>query len=250
MSNSYSSFCDDFYIEMYINTELDLPSDRDTLLSFFERIQKQFPSMGSFCRRDNGQYCLEENRDSGQYRWVAVEVDRIGAGFLNPPNFEDAYSLERLVIELAPYMLGVNHLDVDSLDVTLAMDFDCQGNHDEVIAEALLESTAFSCLQDLPDSKIIGFSPTMVTALDEDCRMQARISIESRTSAYEVRSGRYKTDEPVSLYFTIRRYPRPDEKFDALKSFERQCVLAEQLMVEKILTNFVRPLANAIAQRR
>ncbi len=42
--NSYSSLCDDFYLDMYINTELELPTGRDTILSFFERIQKQFPS--------------------------------------------------------------------------------------------------------------------------------------------------------------------------------------------------------------
>jgi len=250
MLNSYGSFCDDFYADMYISTELDLPKERDTLLAFFERIQKQFPSMGSFYRRQSGRYCLEESTDGGQYRWVTVEADRIGAGFVNPPSFEDAYCLDRLVIELSPYMLGVSHLDIDSLDVTFAMDFDYQGNHDEIVAEALLGSTAFSCLLDLPGSKAIGFSPTLVIALDEGCRTQARIGIESRTTAYEVRSGKYKPEEPITLYFTIRGHPRADEKFDALKAFERQCSLAEELMAEKILPNFVRPLVSAIAQRR
>ncbi len=156
MSNSYSSLCDDFYLDMYINTELDLPTQRDTILAFFERIQKRFPSMGCFYRRENNEYCLEEDRNAGQYRWITLEIDRIGSGVVNPSSFEEAYDQHKLVLELIPYMLSVNHLDIDSLDVTFAMDFDYIGSHDEVIAEALFGSTAFNCLLDLPSARAIG----------------------------------------------------------------------------------------------
>jgi len=250
MSNGYTTLCDDFYLDMYINTELDLPSERETILAFFERIQKQFPSMGCFYRRDNNEYCLEEDRNGGRYRWITLETDRIGSGVVNPANFEDAYSQDRLVIELVPYMLGVNHLDIDSLDVTFAMDFDCDGSHDEIIAEALFGSTAFSCLLDLPSAKPIGFSPAVVIALSNDCRTQARIGVESKTTVVEGGKQNYKSDEAISLFFTIRQYPSSTEKFDALKSFEYQCRLAEELMAEKIVPNFVQPLTNVIAQKR
>ena len=253
MSTSYNSLCDDFYLDMYINTELDLPSERDTLLSFFERLQKHYPTMGNFFRRERGQFCLEEGRDnpdSSGYRWVTVETDRIGSGYVNPPDLKQAYEQDRLVLELVPYMLGVNHLDIDSLDVTFGMDFMYRGNHDEIIAEAFFEGNVFGCLLDLPHSRALGFSPTVLTAISEDCRTQARISVESKTSCYEVRSERYTTEEPISVYFTVRQYPAPHEKFDALRSFDRQCELAEELMAGKILPNIVRPLISAIAQRR
>lgn len=250
MSNSYNSFCDDFYLDMHVNTEMDLPADRDTLLAFFERIQRHYPTMGNFYRAESGEYCLEENQESGEYRWVSVEDDRVGSGMVNPSNVEQVYAQDKLVLELIPYMLGVNHLDIDSLDVTYGMDFDYQGNHDEIIAEALFASTAFGCLLDMPNSKPLSFSPTVLTSLSEDCRTQARLTVESKTSAFEIRNQKYKPDEAISLYFTIRQYPRPDEKFDSLKSFERQCALAEELMVAKIMPQFVQPLANAIAQRR
>jgi len=132
--NSYSSLCDDFYLDMSVNTELDLPTERDTILSFFERIRKQFPSMGCFYRRGNSEYCLEEDRNLGQYRWVSLEMDRISSGVVNPSDFEMAYRQDRLVLELIPYMLSVSPLDIDSLDLTFAMDFDYAGSHDEVIA--------------------------------------------------------------------------------------------------------------------
>ncbi len=248
--NSYSSLCDDFYLDMYINTELDLPVQRDTILAFFERIQKQFPSMGRFYRRENNEYCLEEDLYLGRYRWIALEIDRIGSGAVNPSNFEEAFCQDRFVLELVPYMLSVSHLDIASLDVTFAMDFDYMGSHDEVIAEALLSQSPFNCLLDLPGSRAVGFSPAFVVALSEDSNTQVRISVESKTGVYYGGKQKHGSDEAISLSFTVRQYPTTTEKFDALKSFEYQCHLAQELMAEKIIPNFVMPLSGIIAQKK
>ena len=105
-TNSYGSLCDDFYIDMYVNTELDLPTERDTLLTFFDRIHRQFPTMGKFSRRDNGEYCLEEDPISGQYRWVSLEVDRVGSGAVTRRASRRCIKQNKLVLELMPYMLG------------------------------------------------------------------------------------------------------------------------------------------------
>jgi len=247
--NNYNLFCDDFYIDMYINTEIDLVFQRDTILAFFERIQKNFGSMCCFYRRQNNEYCLEDDRESSQYRWVALETERLGSGFVNPASFEDAYSLDKLILEIAPYMLSLSHLDVDSLDVVFAMDFDYRGNHDELIAEALFSTTAFNSLLDIPGSRPIGFSPALVVALSEDCRTQARISIDSKTSVFDPEKQKQSEDESITLSFTIRQYPPVIEKFDLLKSFEYQCGLLEELMAEKIIPNFAKPLSEAIAQK-
>src|ERR1700722_6762787 len=45
MYNPFSSFCDDFYVNMRLSTQLQLPHERDTVLHFFERIQKEFPTL-------------------------------------------------------------------------------------------------------------------------------------------------------------------------------------------------------------
>lgn len=249
-SNSFSSLCDDFYLDMYVNTELDLPTDRDTILTFFERIRKQFPSMGCFYRRTKNDYCLEEDREHGQYRWITLEADRIGSGVVNPSNLETAFEQDRLVLELVPYMLSISDLDIDSLDVTFAMDFDYSGNHNEVITEALLAHSAFSCLLDLPGARSIGCSPVLVVALSSDDRTQGRISIESKTNFYGTKRKDQVIEEAISLSFTVRQYPSTSEPFDSLKSFENQCQLANELMAEKIVPNFVLPLNETIAQKR
>jgi hypothetical protein len=249
-ANSFGSLCDDFYIDLYVNTELDLPTERDTVLTFFDRIHKQFPSMGRFMRRENNEYYLEEDHDSGRYRWVSLEGDRIGSGVSNPSTFEEVYNQDRLVLELMPYMLGVSPLDVDSLDLAFLMDFDCTGNHDEIIAEALFGTSAFASLLDGLQIKPIVFSPAMVVALSEDQRTQARVSIESKTSVYEPGEKEQEPDDAISLSLTVRQYPRADARFDAVASFEQQCQIAESLMIEKIVPYFVHPLTEVIAQRR
>ena len=245
----YNLLCDDLYLDMYVNTELELPNQRDTILTFLERIQKQFPSMTNFYRRDQ-HYYLEEENSSEQYRWVALEGNRIGSGIVNPGRFEIAYQQDKLVLELIPYMLGVNSLDIDSLDVAVGMDFDYRGNHDEVIAEALLGSSALNCLLDLPSSRAIDCSPEIVVSLSEDHRTQARISIESKTTVFDPREKEHQRDKFISMLFTIHQFPRAGEKFNAIESLDKQCRLAEKLLAEKIVPNIVQPLINTIAQKK
>ena len=248
--SSYSSLCDDFFLDMHVNTELDLPSERDTILTFFERIRRQYPSMGKFFRRNSNEYCLEEDRSIGQYRWIILETDRIGSGVVNPSDFDVAYSLDKLVLELMPYMLGVSSLDVDSLDITMTMDFDCHGSHDEVIAESLFAASAIGNMLDIPTAKPIGFSPSIIMSLSEDQYTQARISIESKTSVFEPEIKHLQNEEAISLSLTIRQYPRTGEVFDPIKSFNIQSKLAQDIMDEKIIPYFAQPLIAVIAQRR
>jgi hypothetical protein len=249
-AKSITSLCDDFYADMFVNTQLELPTGRETVLTFFERLQKQYPSMVSFYRSEPGQYCLEEDRNLGQYRWVNLESNRIGSGGVNPDPLEEVYKQDRLVLDLIPYMLGVSPLDIESLDVSFSMDFLYSGNQDEVIAEALFGSTAFGTLLDWPDAKAMGFSPAVVVALSEDTRTQARISVESKTSVLENSNPKSSSDDAITLSLTVRQFPPVAGRLDPVQSFTNQCRLAEELMTERIVPYFVQPLIGAIGQRR
>ena len=65
--NPFGSFGDDFYVNMTLNTEMPLPSNRESILDFFGRIQKQYPSMRNFYCRDKGDFVLEEDKGQGHY---------------------------------------------------------------------------------------------------------------------------------------------------------------------------------------
>jgi len=191
--------------------------------------------MNNFARRETGEYVLEQEQEGQRIRWVALESDRIVAGYADPDNTGQAYALHHQVLELMPYMLGVSPLDIDSMDVSYTMDFDYQGNHDEVIAEALLSNSSFSSLFDIPEAKPVNCCPSIIVALSEDCRLQARVGVESRTSAFDVRGEKFKTDDPISLYFTVRRYPLPGPDFNTQAAYKEQCKIAENLMFEKVI---------------
>ncbi len=121
--NAYGSFADDFYSNLNLNTEMQLPTGRETILGFFERIQKTYPSMRNFYTRENGDLVLEEDKDQGQQRWLSVEPRRICSGYLNPDSIDAAFEQHKLVLQLIPYMLSVSPMDCEALDLLFGFDF-------------------------------------------------------------------------------------------------------------------------------
>jgi hypothetical protein len=167
---------------------MELPSSRETVLHFFDGLQKAFPQMTDFDCRESGEYVLEEDREQGSYRWVTLESRRLCTGYVNPPEVEAADTHHERVLEMAPYHLDFSPLDCEALDVLFAFDFVFTGNHDEVVAEALGLHTTFENLLQLPGSRVINYEPSVMLALDESCRLQCRLNIETRTNAYQVRT--------------------------------------------------------------
>src|SRR5271163_1154144 len=108
MSHPYSSFCEDFYVNLRLGSQLSLPHQRETLLHFFERVQKEFPSMTRFRKSENGELNLEEDRGNQSYRWTSVETKRLSSGHVNAASIEDAMMLHKFLLELAPYHLGIS----------------------------------------------------------------------------------------------------------------------------------------------
>ena len=246
--NRYSSLCDDFYVNMNLGTEMELPNNRETILHYFERIQKKYPTMRNFYCRDKGDFVLEEDKDRGQYRWCTVENRRLCSGQVNPESIEESLEQHRLVLELAPYMLSVSPLDCEALDLLYGFDFTYRGNHNQLVAEALGVSPALEKLAELPGATIISHEPSLTLALDEECRLQCRLSIETRTNAYQVRMREYP-EEQLSVYLTARQYGSlgPDATFvSAMETLHKIC---EEFVEEYVIEQVLRPLARTIAMK-
>jgi len=247
--NPYSSLCDDFGVYVYLNTKMDLPSGRETVLHFFDRLRKTYPQMTDFDCRENGEFVLEEDREQGSYRWVTLESRRLCAGYLNPPSLDAADQLHEHVLEVAPYHLDLSALDCEALDVLYAFDFVYQGNHDEVVAEALGMTTTLDKLVQMPGSKVINYEPSLMLALDDACRLQCRLSIETRTSAFQVRTGSFP-EAPISVYFTVRQYWARSPHKTFLESFKNQRRVLQELIDQHVIPSVVRPLAQTIAAKQ
>jgi hypothetical protein len=247
--NDYSSLCDDFGLYVYLNSKMDLPSGRETILHFFDSLQKTFPQMTDFDCRESGEYVLEENREHGSYRWVTLESRRICTGFVNPPSLELADTQHERVLELAPYHLDLSPLDCEALDVVFAFDFTYTGNHDEVVVEALGLNAVLENLVQMPGHRVINYEPSLMLSLDEECRLQCRLSLETRTNAFQIRTGQFP-EAPISVYFTVRQYwgRQPFKSFG--ESYRNQRRIGQELVNNHILDGVVRPLAQAISAKQ
>ena len=96
---------------------------------------------------------------------------------------------------------------------------------------------------------MLHYQPTLMMALDESCQLQARLSIETRTSAYQVRTGQF-SESPVSVYFTVRQFwgKQPFKTF--VESYENQRRLLDELVNSHVIPNVITPLQRAIAAKQ
>jgi hypothetical protein len=244
----YSGFSDDFYINMNLNTEMELPSTRDAVLHYFDRLQKQYPGMRNFYCRDRNEFVLEEDKDRGRYRWATVESRRVSSGQVNPDTVEDAMKQHKLVLELIPFLLSVTSLDCESLNVMYGFDFTYSGNHNQLVAEALGVTPALERMTELPGATIISHEPSIQLALDEDCRVQCRLSVETRTGAYHVRTGDYP-EEQLSVYLTARRYGSLDVGETYVSAMDRLSQICQEIVDNHVIEHVLQPLQQTIAIR-
>jgi hypothetical protein len=242
----YASLADDMYVNVNLATEMELPGQRETVLHFFECIQKKFPTMRKFHARDKRDFVLEEDKEQGRYRWVAVEPRRLCSGHVNPTTIEEALEQHRLLLDLAPPLLSVSPLDCEALDVLFGFDFAFRGNHNALLAEALGPGPALEGVGDLPGSRIINFEPSLTIAVDEDCRTQVRVSTETRTNAFQVRTGEF-VEEQLSVYVTARQYGSLDAGVTYLDAVERLARLAQDVVDSYVVEQILRPLARTIS---
>lgn len=246
--NVYESLADDFFINMNLNTEMQLPSQRETVLEFFGRIQKSYPSMRNFYTRDTGDFVLEEDKDQARYRWMCLEPRRICSGLVNPDSVDEAMEQHLLSLELAPYMLTVSPLDCEALDFLFGFDFLYRGNHDELVAEALGTGSCFDSLLTIEGGRPLNFEPNLTMSLGNDCRRQCRVMVETRTNAYQVRRNDYPEDS-ISVYFTVRQYgslPHDGSFTQTLKELRSDC---EALLQKHVIEQILKPLAQAISRK-
>jgi len=248
MYTPFASVSDDFYINMRLATQLSLPHNRETVLHFFERVQRQFPEMSRFRKYDNGDLSIEENRDNDAYRWVTLESRRLCAGHVTPESLDDALKLHGMLLQQVPYDLGFSPVEVDYLDILFGFDLSFRGNHDEIIAESLLQDSPLACLLAEPGAKAVDIQPSITVALSEDCRLQGRVDIVTRTNSYQVRTGDYANDV-ISVYLILRRYwgDRPKEPME--KIFAQMAEKADHLCQTYIVPRVLRPISSAIASR-
>jgi hypothetical protein len=243
--NSYHSVCDDFYVNMNLNTEMELPRSREGVLHYFEQIRKRYPTMRHFYSRERGEFMLEEEKTAGSYRWTTVEPRRVLAGQVNPASPSDALELHRLALDLAPHTLSLSTLDCESLNLIFGFDYIYRGNHNQLIAEALGLPPAYEKFAERDETTLVGYEPSFQFTCDENSRLVGRVSFETRTTLQHIRSGEYP-EEQFSVYLTGRRYGSLDAGETFVSAYDQLVQFCERLLDEFVLENVLRPVQQAI----
>ncbi|SMP45920.1 hypothetical protein SAMN06265222_10228 [Neorhodopirellula lusitana] len=246
--SDYGVFGDEYYVNMNLSTEMELPQSRESVLHYFEQVRRRYPTMSNFYCREKDEFVLEEEKDGGSYRWVSTEPKRLNSGLVNPESYQDACDQHRAILELVPYELSISPLDCESLSVMLGFDFSCKGNHNEILHEAIGVAPGLEKFMNLPYGKMLSNEPAIQFSIDDDCRTQCRISFETRTTAFQVRSGEY-TEEPLSVYLMVRRYDSLGADEDYASEFDRLAKLCNELVDQYLVDSVLRPLQTAIAIR-
>lgn len=244
--NPYESLCDEFGVTAYVHAKLEMPTSREAVLHFFEALQKGQPSLTDFDKRSEEEYYLEEDREQGSYRWVSLDRRRLSCGFVNPPSLAAADEHIERVLDAAPYHLDLPGLAVDSVDVMYYFDLVYQGNHDQLVLEALGAGTPLEGFGQLSNVRVLHYQPNLTVALDESFQLQARLSVETRTNAYQLRTGNLPPDVPISVYLTVRQFWHRQPFASYLDSYRHQRRVLDELVQSYALPQVVQPLARAI----
>lgn len=247
--NPYAVLCDDFGLSASVASKTGFPQQRESILHFFETLQKAFPDLTEFDARENGEFALEEDREHGAYRWVNLERNRLGAGFVNPPSLEEADAQAVRILESAPYHLDLAALDIETLDVLFTFNFLYGGNHDEVVAEALGQHGALGGVLALPGVRVLDYKPTVTLALEDNCRLQCQLNVETRTNTYQVRTNQFP-EAPISVYFTVRQYWGRMGKTTLAEAYRRQRQLGQELLDAHVVPAIIKPLGETIANKQ
>src|SRR6056297_1020970 len=243
--SDYGMYSDDFYLNMNLATEMDLPQNRESVLHYFEQVRRRYPSMLNFYSREKSEFVLEEEKEQGAYRWVSIEPRRLNSGAVNPDSIESAVEQHRSILELVPYELSITPLDCESLSVMMGFDFNFRGNHNDLLTQAIGVAPGLERFTSLPYGKVLSNEPSIQFALDEECRTQCRISFESRTNAFQVRTGEFSEDL-ISVYLTVRRYDSLGIDESYAQEFGRIAGLCRDLIDEHLITSVLQPLQQAI----
>ena len=246
--NPYSSLCDDFGMTVNLASKMELPTGRETVLGFFDAVKKRFPRMTDFEKRGETEFALEEERDGGNYRFVTLDGRRLTMGAVNPPTLEAADELANTILEMAPYHEGISALETDYLDVQYYFDLDYKGNHDEITVEALGGDGPFDGFSKVGGTGVLNFQPSMMIALDSSGQLQARLSVETRTTPYHVRTGNFP-ELPISTYLTIRQFWHKQPFASYQESYKEQREKLDELVNDWLIPQVVLPMRSVIAAK-
>ena len=242
--NSFASLCTDFYINQKIMLSMDLPKMKELSSELFDRIRREVPEFERI-RPFEEELALETSEVERQYQWVGLRPRSISSGYVNPNHAEKAYSLHRLVLELAPYYLSLTPLQIECVELVFGFDLNARENRNAVVMRSLLSGSPLSSLVNDDIEQLIDVQPRIGFALNEACDLQAFVEIKTRTTAAETSTQMYR-DDPISVFLTVRKNGPIQDLDDLDATFSRLSGHIEHIAENRVIPDVVVPLHQSI----
>ena len=130
--------------------------------------------------------------------------------------------------------------------MTFNFQFDYEGNHNDLLAEAVglpegLEGLANS----VGRSRLVAFDPSFRIALSEDCRTQARIHFRNHTNAYHVRTNEYP-ERVLGVFLTLYHYGSLESGDSYVSCFDELVAHGNEILDKHMMEQVLVPLQHAI----
>jgi len=241
---NFAALCSDFYVNQKLGLKLDLPDRREPVLDMFDRLRKEFPRLDRF-RRFEGEIALESAETDREFAWIAMRQTSLRSGSVNPTSLDDAYSLHKRILEVAPYFLSISPLDVDYLELVFGFDFETDEPRDEIIFDALYADSPLTSLIDRQQDMLIDVQPSIGVSLSLGGDLQASFEVKSRPRADLPPSD----SDPISIFLTVRKLGPIRTLDDMATVFAALCGHAERLAEHRVIPHLVVPIRNAILAR-
>ncbi|MGP1310799.1 MAG: hypothetical protein ACTS27_11430 [Phycisphaerales bacterium] len=279
MPTSYGALCSGFTASQKLVVSMALPSDREPVLGLFERVRKQRPALGRFKRYSN-ELALESGPlASDSEEWLALRKRSVRSGVVNPPSMKSAKDLQRLVLETSPFYLGINPLEIERLEVSFAFEMEASGNHNQIVAEALLGNGPLAKFVEREmeerGAQALDVQPFIGLAFGKDLGVEAYLELRTKAGpslgadqargefddafaadggiefdAGDDDSDEAETDEPITVYLTVRRVGPAGSVDDLPTWLDELWAHAERLTDERVAPLILKPLRRAIASGR
>lgn len=245
--SGFEDICRDFCVNQKLALKMDLPAAREPVLDLFGRLRKDLPRLADLHRYPDGEVALESGEDERDFLWVAMRQLSLKSGWVNPGTLEDAYRMHRTVLEVAPYFLSISPLDVDHLELVYAFDFDCEGNRDEVVLDALLGGSPLGEFADPATDTVLDAQPFVALALADAPDMHVYVEVKTRLPRGETAVSREGTD-PLSVLLTVRRTGPVRALGDLPTHLAALSGHGERLVEQRLIPRVLVPLRDRIAR--
>jgi hypothetical protein len=245
MSESYRALCNDFYVNLKLQVRMELPRTRETVLDLFERIRRQFPQMNSF-RKYRDELALESPQGEMPHRWLALRSTSVRSGVVDPGNMEEAYSLHKHVLDLAPTYLSISPLDVDYVELLYGFDLQAGGNHDAIVLDALIPGSPLATLVDIPNTTPIDCQPLIGLSLGKQGDVEVYFEVKTRPPQGQPRDPEAGPD-PISIYCTLRKFGGISDTKELSGVLSRLAKIGEDLVQHRVVPGLIVPIREAIA---